>query len=798
MFNKLGRQNTINKVYTTLRGFSVTACCFLLVNSEVSFAQDSTSALEEVIVTAQKREQNLQDVPIAITAFTGEALDDRGIVDLEGLAQRTPSFTYSAKDAGALQLNVRGISSSDDGAAADNSVIVYVDDVPIGRAAGQDLDLFDLERVEVLRGPQGTLFGRNAIGGAIHLITTKPDEEVKAKFEAKLGNLNRQDFRGLLSGPISETLFGKVSFSSRNRDGILRSNITDAPNFSELFPGLPSSTAGEIDALDIDTSSIRGALRYLPNEALELNLSAAYTTLDQSGPQRVFIGDEQEFGVRGDLLVPGQRDDFNREFFDDRGFSRIDTYSTTLRTDYTFNNDYTLTSITAIRDIDAEVNDVISSLSQVQALLTVPSSVVDASLIGITLNPYSEDVTTFTQEIRVTSPGDQRFQWVAGGFYLDEDVNRNEQIILDIQTRGDATDEIISVNDVVSLFGGPGESGDDQDVDVESIAVFGQFDYQLTDSLTVTGGLRWTEDTKDISRIGTADGVVVPEPFFVVNSATFSEVTPKLVLSYQPNDGTLLYGSYSRGFKSGGFQGRGTSAASVTPAFNPEIADTIEFGLKSTFLGGRVQFNPTVYFTEFSDLQQVFLLRPEGSPAGTTASLVTANAADAEIFGVELEYSAQVTDGLSFSGGFSYIDAEFIEFFTPGGFETEDGGPLPNNLAGNRLTNTPEFAATQIVTYGWDAPKLNGSFVARGEYIYQDQTFGSLLNEEDVSIPSYSLGNLSLTYINGEKGKGGEFSLWVQNVTDEDYLQNSFSQDGGGRALPGAPRTYGVTFRWSY
>ena len=796
MLSNFMRRPKIRNVFVAPIG--VLAAMTATLGSQTSFAQNDDAGLEELIVTATKREQNLQDVPISITAFSQEALDDRGIVDLEGLAQRTPSFTYSAKDAGALQLNVRGISSSDDGAGADNSVIVYVDDVPIGRAAGQDLDLFDLERVEVLRGPQGTLFGRNAIGGAIHLVTSKPSEEVRAKFEAKVGNLDRQDFRGLLSGPISEKLFGKVSFSTRNRDGILQSNITDAPNFNELFPGISAATAGSIDALDIDTSSIRGGLRYVPNEALEFNLSTAFTTLDQSGPQRVFIGDEQEFGVRGDLLVPGQRDDFNTEFFDDRGFSRIDTFSTILRTDYTFGNDYTLTSITAIREIDAEVNDVISSLTQVQALLTVPSDVVDDTLIGITLNPYTEDVTTFTQEVRITSPSDQRFQWVAGGFYLDEDVNRNEEILLDIQSRGDAGDAIIGVDDVVSLFGGPGLSGDDQDVDVESIAVFGQVDYQLTDSLTVTGGLRWTEDTKDISRIGTADGVVVPVPFFVENSATFSEVTPKLVLSYQTGDSSLVYGSYSRGFKSGGFQGRGTSEASVTPAFDPEIADTFEVGFKSSFFGGNLIFNPTVYFTEFSDLQQVFLLRPEGSPEGTTASLVTANAADAEIFGVELEYSAQLTRGLSISGGFAYTDAEFIEFFTPSGFETEDGGELPNDLAGNRLTNTPEFAATQIITYGWEVPNWNGSFVARGEYVFQDSTFGSLLNEEDVSIPSYSLGNLSLTYINGEKGRGAEFSLWVQNVTDEDYLQNSFSQDGGGRALPGAPRTYGATFRWSY
>jgi len=602
---------------------------------------------------------NLQDVPIAITVFSGDELDVRGIVDIQSLSQRTPGFTAGAKDASASQFSIRGIGSVDDGAAADNSVIVYIDDVPIGRASGQDLDLFDLERVEVLRGPQGTLFGRNAVGGAVSLVTKKPTEELEIKAETRIGNFNRQDFRGLISGPIADNVFGKISFSSRNRDGILDSTIDEVPGIEAFFTDVSSAFLEDIDALDIDTTTLRGGLRLVSNDNLEVNLSASYSTLDQSGPQRVFIGEGQEFGVRGDALLPGRRDDFHQEFFENPGFAKIDSWNGAVRADYTLDNDVTLTSITSIRKIDAAINDQISSEIQSRALLSLPSTQVDSALIAPTSNDHTEDVETFTQELRLTSGGDKKLDWVVGGFYLNEDVRRNETVNLGVLARDDATGD---VNVVIS----PAESGDDQDVTVNSYAVFGQASYEIMDGVEITAGLRYTSDEKDITRLGTADGVVVAAPFFVENSATFDEFTPKL----------SLYASYSRGFKSGGFQGRGTSAASVREPFDPEIADSYEAGLKATLLDGRLQINPTVFHTDFRDLQTVELLRPAGSPPNTTASLVTQNAANAEINGVEVEYIFNPITGLELAGSLAYLDAEFVEFFAPQGFETEDGGKL--------------------------------------------------------------------------------------------------------------------------
>ncbi|PHS25039.1 MAG: hypothetical protein COA84_08465 [Robiginitomaculum sp.] len=739
-----------------------------------------------IIVTANKREENVQDVPIAITVFSEDDLEKSGIVDMNGMSQLTPSFTANRKDAASSQFSIRGIGSTDDGAAADNSVIVYIDEVPIGRAAGMDMDLFDLERVEILRGPQGTLFGRNVVGGAIVLVTSKPDEETRIKFEAKVGNLDRQDFRGLLSGQISEKVFGKISFSSRNRKGYLDSTIDQIPNSAALFPNLSQSLQKSVRALDIDTSTIRTGLRFVPSSALEINVSGSYSTLDQAGPQRVFIGDGQQFGVGGNALLPGFRNDFTKEFFEDPGFAKIDTWSGAVHTDYTLGNDYLLTSISSIRRLESAVNDVISTEAQTRAILATGAT--NAVLIAPASNDFSENSTTFTQELRITSPDQVRLKWMAGAFYLHEDVRRNETVNLGLLIR--------DANNVVSVLAPPAESGDDQDVAVNSYAVFGQASYELVDNLEFTAGVRYTYDTKSISRVGTADGIVVAVPFFVQNRATFNKVTPKFVVSYKPDDDVMLYTSFSRGFKSGGFQGRGTTALAVGTPFNPETADSYEAGIKATLFGGRLVINPAAFHTDFSDLQVVELLRPAGSPPGTTSSLITQNAANASIDGFELQYSLTPIDGLSLNGSFSVTDAHFTQFFAPAGFESESGAALTDRV-GNKLARTPKFALSQRVRYTWPAPSLNGTLAVGADYTHKSKMFGDVANNPDVVTPAYDLVNLSLTYHrDGEHGT--DLTFWVDNAFDENYLLNNFAQDGGGRGLPAAPRTYGLTLRWTY
>jgi len=258
---------------TTLASALLVLTALCSVSGNVYAAKN---VMEEVIVTAERRAVNLQSVPVAVTSFTGEEMDAQGIVDIKGITERTPGFTMGVFNPGQPQFYIRGIGSNEDGAGGDQSVIVFIDEVYIGRSAGSDFDLFDLERVEVLRGPQGTLFGKNVIGGAVSLISKKPTEETVMKFEGTVGNLDERTVRGLISGELAENVYGKVSFSSRRRDGYVDSRIDEFPDFFD--------STNVDDQHNVNTDSIRAGLRLTPSDRLEINLTANYSNMDRAGP----------------------------------------------------------------------------------------------------------------------------------------------------------------------------------------------------------------------------------------------------------------------------------------------------------------------------------------------------------------------------------------------------------------------------------------------------------------------------------------------------------------------------------
>jgi len=753
--------------------------------------------VEEIVVTAQRRERRLQDTPISVSAFSADMLDNIAAEDLIDLSNRVPTFTFTEKDASAAQVFIRGIGATDDGAAADNSVIVYIDGVPISRASGMNMDLFDLERVEVLRGPQGTLFGRNAVGGAVQLITKKPTEDLEIKLEGRLGNRDRVDARGLLSGALMDGVKGKLTFSSRHRDGILDSTIDELPQeeFLELFPNVSSALAPDIDALDINRTSVRGQLLFDGAETWDLLLTGDFATLNQSGPQRVFQGEAQQFGLGGDNLVPGFRDNFNKEFFEDPGKARIDNWGFSAEFNYDLGGDYIFSSISSFRETDAFINDVISTEDQARAIFT--TEVPFGTLIAPASNDHFENVDTWTQELRVTSPSGGLFEWVGGVFFLHEDVRRNETVNLGI-VAGDG----MGGSDLIIP---PGESGDDQDARLNSYAVFGEGTLhagrfvEALEGLELTFGLRWTLDDRKISRVGTADGIVVAAPFFVQNDVNFDKLTPRGIVSYNVDEDLMFYASASRGYKSGGFQGRGTSAQVVMDPFFPETALTFESGFKSSWFDNRLTLNLAVFKTNFNDLQVVELLVPEDAPPDATAVLLTQNAANAEIKGIEFDYVLRLTENLTISGAFGHLDTEFEEFFPPEGFRPPRGfeGGLEERV-GNRLSKAPRFATNHLIRYERELTDISGILSLQGEYIHNGREFHEPENQIDVSTPKYDLVNFTVGYEPTFTDRTYRIEAWVDNAFDEDYLIQCFAQDGGGRCLPGQPRQYGVTMRWEY
>ena len=751
-----------------------------------SLAEDASAgepALEEIIVTAERRAENLQSVALAITAFSGEDLREQGIFDIKGITERTPGFSMGEFNPGQTQLYIRGIGSNEDGAAGDQSVVVFIDEVYIGRAAGQDIDLFDLERVEVLRGPQGTLFGRNVVGGAVNLVTKKPGEDQEITVEGTYGNYDTLTFRGLASGPIGDNLYGKISFSSRRRDGYLENHIG---RFSSIYEarGVSPAQFGDDDVRKIDRDSFRVALRYLPSDSLEVNLTANYSTLSEDGAVRHYIdGNGLVVHPAHSTLIPNYDSDIHAVLTDDIGSFDLDVAGATLRFDWDLNESMTVTSLTAYRDVDSQ-NLEHGLGSPLFSHVLHSSGVIPFSLDGN--NNYIDNSKTFTQEFRLTSSGESRLQYVAGLYFLDEDVHRHETASVGIK-----------ISDGMGGFFGPNANnsvgGDDQRAKTTSYAVFGQFTFDLTDTLSIVAGGRYTWDDKEIDRVGTPDGVLVLSAFDVSADADWSEFTAKVGLNYQPTESLFLYANFSEGYKSGGFQGLAPRQLQAETPFDPEFATLYEVGAKTEWFDNRLRINVAGFFTDYKGLQVLQLLVPADAPPGTPGQLFTQNAADAEVKGAELEFVLAATEGLTLQGSITFLDTEFIDFFAPQGYTSPAGGAGGQSRVGNELRNAPDVAYNLLARYRHSLPG-GGEMTYQMDFRHKDRVNQDPDNLPFASIPAYDVADARIAWSNSTRTF--EVAGWVSNLFDEKYFIHNFPGVGDGVATAGPPRMYGVTFTW--
>ncbi|MFK8021530.1 MAG: TonB-dependent receptor [Pseudomonadales bacterium] len=761
-----------------------TACSLPVLISSIALgvAPQANAILEEVIVTTQKRAESLQSIPLAVTAFSGEELGNMGITDIKGVTERTPGFTMGSFNAGQPQLYIRGIGSNEDSPAGDQSVIVFVDEVYIGRSAGMDVDLFDLERVEVLRGPQGTLFGKNVVGGAVSMITTKPTDELKMKFEAGIGNYQAINFRGLVSGPLAENVFGKVSFSSRRRDGYVDSRAIDYPGFfepAEVF------NLNDIQQSDLNTDSVRGALRFTPSSEMEINVSANFSRMDQAGPGRHFIGaadGSSRWHTAESALIANYDNEIRTNVAEDPGFSKIDIAGVTARLDYDF-SDFTFTSLSSFRKVESSISNLVfGTPSQTNLLLSNGG----APLLSGS-NPYTDDSDTFTQEFRFTSTGGGKLQWVAGLYYLQEQTVRNETGPIGVFGSNGAGGSIPFVP-----IGDGGSLGDNT---TDSYAIFGQFTYAVTDQLSVSVGGRQTWEEKDFISIGTPTPLAPTRNFSLNLNEDWSAFTPKVTVDYQFTDNAFVYFTYSEGFKSGGFPGGGGNVEIASTGFDPEEAILYELGAKTEWFDNRVRLNVAAFQTDYTDLQILQLLVPVDADPNDPGNLITQNAADAEINGVEVEFTFAPIDNLIIQGSYTTLDTEFSDFFIPAGFRAPStaGGAAPDRT-GNSLRNAPESAYNILVRY--DQELANGGAMRyQLDHRYKDEVVQDPDELEFAKVPEYDVTDLRISYMAPEDSY--QITLWMKNAFDEDYFLHNFPVQGTGFATPALPRTYGVTFSWN-
>jgi iron complex outermembrane receptor protein len=729
---------TINK--HGRRSFLV-LCSMTVVAADGVAANDNEEkpALEEIVVTAQLREQSLQDVPISINVLGAGEIADKKIDDISDIGYEVPGLSVYSFVPAQVNLSIRGAASLSDAPGVEQSVAMFMDGVYIGQTGFFSFDLFDIERIEVLKGPQGTLFGRNVTGGVLNITTTTPPDAFDASFEGTVGNYGQRDIQGVVGGALSDTLSGQIAFSSRNSDGFY-TNIPDGK---------------DVDAQD--AFSVRGKLRYEVNDAVELVLSAEHfrdklqgIAFDLTGDPLPYMGTEA-FGPDDEVTLnfPGGLD------------NETWAYTGTITGD---TNIGTITSITAYR----------KSENYIEA---------DADGTPVVEVELSDDdqIEQFSQELRLTGQANN-IHYVGGLYFVNIKHHRVQNRLFD-GAPGSLFEIALSPVPVLDVDG--------QDIETTSYAAYGEITYAFEQGLSLTGGIRYTKDEKTGSSFCSSGGafILCPSPALTIShDGSWDAITPRFVAQYEFSDDVMAYGSYSRGFKSGGFP---LNIFSPDPQaeFKPEYADNYEVGIKSRLWDQRLQTNLAIFRMDFTDLQ-VLQANPEGQ-------IFAANAGEATTQGVELDLNVAVTNAFQVYGNYSYLDAEFKSLE----FEGED-------LSGNTTRATPEHSLNVGAEYTWNLPGDAGEVAMRTNLIYTSRYFLSVDNDPNRTAKLDNIVNAGIKYTT--PGERWEFSLWGKNLTDKrTHLTNAnrgiFIQEAGdffagAQTYTGRfnePRTWGVTVRWN-
>ncbi len=730
-----------------------------LLPSGAAFAQTGDDQVDEtgdsnvIIVTAQRREQDLQKVPISITASTAETLVESGIDSSLDLQFVTPGLNYGTQLASAVPY-IRGVGTQGTAAGNDASVSTYVDDVYYSSSTGSVLSFPNIDRIEVLKGPQGTLFGRNATGGLIHIITKVPSFDFEGQAEISYGNFDTFKGTAYLSGGLSDNIATDLAFSIREQGDGYGINLFDGTDVNEsdeialrnkwLFnAGDDTEIIATFDYNKVETTA-GTSLRLAPGA---LGVDGALTFGFLVTP--VAMGGGGLTPAQAAPIAAATASTFTGGFQDAdsnlRPFSDIEQWGVSLKINHSF-GDVDLTSVTAYRE-----NDSLQQLAQ--AAIPFPG------FLDVFLNQFTN---TFTQEIRL-SGGFENFDWIAGGFLLSEDAGYNP-------TR------------IAGLALSPADTATDDNLqETFSWALFAQGDLRITDTTTLTAGIRYTNDKRDLSgNTSVFGGGVTFASTDFTDSESWSEFTWRLAIAQEIGEDTLLYASYNRGFKSGLFNLNVLNPAGPGPAVNPEILDAFEVGLKTEFADGAVRLNAAGFYYQYKDLQ-VNISTPGGAQI--------LNAAESTSYGAEFELLVAPTDGLTFNAGLSLLNAKFDSF--PGGpvvSPTGFGGNVQTaaDLAGNRVVRSPDVTLNLGAVYDFDTDI--GNFVLSANYYYNDGFFWE--NDNLHRQESYSVVNAQITWT--DPNDRFYIGVFGNNLFDEEYSNFGLASELGTFIAAAPPMTYGV------
>lgn len=757
--------------------------------AEEQGAQENNGRINRIVVTAQRRAEDVQDVPISITAYGSDFIEESGVQTIQDIALYAPNFNIATGSSASNQrITIRGVGSVANN-AIEPSVGVFIDGVYYPRSGAVLGNLVDLETIEVLRGPQGTLFGRNTPVGALNVTTKGPSfSGLEGHVQGGYGAFNSVLLGGSISAPISDNVAFRVSSQFTDRDGFGENLLT-----------------GE-DVGERQDFSIRGKLAFEFSDQFSATISADYASVDFGGQTVELInGTEspQFLGTLAALFGPDAtnlltEDPFDQEIYQEHGDTVDDEqWGVSLVAEYEFDSGLTIKSITSYREWEA---------FNFEQALRLPADVLPR------ITTFSTE--TFSQELQLLSPSGQTVEYVAGLFFYDEKYSIDQDFDL-------GPDFCIPV--VAGLAGVPAAQGclaqqqeaasDGQfDQELQSIAAYGQLTFNVTDTLSLTAGGRYTSDDKTADYTNVINnsllialGLRDNDAQLDLDASEFGDTdafTYFLNASYFVADDVMLFATTSTGFKSGGFNSEGSfpNLTREQRGFAPENTTNYEVGIKSQLFDRTLQLNTTVFRMDIEDYQ-------DRSFDGL--SFVTRNAGELRVQGIEMDFVWAPIDQLTFTGGASYLDTEFLEY--------EEGSPLPGgpvqDLTGESAHFAPDWQASLVADWTDDLGFWDGvEYFLRGEVQHVgEQNVGTSTNLNPQSVQEdYQLFNARIGL--RSFGNGWEIGLFGRNLTDKGFCLNIFEQPFGAqlgavnpatnttaqRCVVGQPRTYGVELRTEF
>jgi iron complex outermembrane receptor protein len=710
--------------------------------AQTAAPQEETASVEDVVVTARRRDEQLKDVPIAVSALSAERLEQTGATDITALQQQTPNATVQiARGSNSTLISfIRGVGQQDPLWGFEPGVGLYIDDVYVARPQGAVLDVFDINRIEVLRGPQGTLYGRNTIGGAIKYVTKRLGNEPEAMLRADLGSYREINALGSLTLPLTDTFAIGGAVARYTRDGFGTNLTTGQEHYNK------------------DITAYRFSAEWTPTADLFFRL--AYDRVDDDSAPR--HGHREVNSTVGGYTPPADVYDTQAGL---TGEQSVMTDGVSLTGEYTLSDTLTFKSITAYRSGDTKT--VIDFDETPLPTLDIPAI-------------YSDH--QFTQELQLLYTG-ERLSGVAGLFYMDS-------------TASGAFDTIAGNLGLSIAAAGS--------VDTKSYSAFADFSYDLSDRLHISAGGRYTRDDKDgqvlrLFYLGATRSPFtggVDRPIFATRtnytaSKTFEKFTPRASISYDFSDAITGYASVSQGFKSGGWDMRGDAALvpQTVNGYNPETVTTYETGLKGSAFDRFLSFSSAIFYSDYKD-QQITTQQVATAPAVGIASVVD-NVGASRIYGAELEGAAVFSEHLTANFSVGYLKNEFDKFISLATGTPVDVSDL------RKPQNSPEWSGYLGLT--WTGQVATGTLRVTPSASYRSDYHLFDAPDPVLDQGAYTLVDLSATWTSPSGAY--ELGLFGKNLTDERYKVGGYNFAGATYnnsidAFYGPPRTITARLTW--